>query len=110
MNSNNKNAKSNKMTSKALSKSNNKKVVEERFYRKVQANAKMMAEDIFKQGLNLIIIQRNEDYDKRKIIFIINIINKIKNTNKHFSPSKAQKKVTKWQIYLAKYRARKLLL
>ena len=38
---------------------------EPRFYRKVLANAKNMADDIFKTGLNLIIIQRNQDYDKR---------------------------------------------
>jgi hypothetical protein len=43
-----------------------KPVIQRKFYRKVQIGDKNYANDIFKQGLNIILIERNKDYTKGK--------------------------------------------
>ena len=43
--------------------------IQRKFYRKVAISEEVYSQDTFKQGLNLIIIQRDKKYTKRKLIF-----------------------------------------
>lgn len=44
--------------------------IQRKFYRKVAISEEVYSQDTFKQGLNLIIIQRDRKYTKRKLIFL----------------------------------------
>lgn len=55
-----------KITSEMDKKSN----IQRKFYRKVQLGEELYAKDIFKQGLNMILIERNKRYKKGIYTFI----------------------------------------
>jgi hypothetical protein len=46
-------------------------IVQRKFYRKVAIGEEIYSKDVFKQGLNVIIVQRDRQYTKCKIIFFI---------------------------------------
>ena len=59
-----------KFKEKITSQIDNKPNIQRKFYRKVQIGGEIYAKDIFKQGLNMIFIDRNKKYTKGFIILI----------------------------------------
>ncbi len=84
-----------KFKEKITSQIEKKPNLQRKFYRKVQVGEELYAKDIFKQGLNMILIERNKRYKKgnKKLI---------QHMKGHLIPIIMLWRVMKWLILLKK--------